>query len=310
MITQQQIKNFLEAGMIADALGVPVEFEERDTYTVTAMQGHGTYNQPEGSWSDDSSLTLCLAETLAQDGDPEACMQKFVAYMEQGAYTPGGALFDIGNATRAAVIDFAVHGVPAVKAGGRSQWSNGNGALMRIAPLAFSSLHLDRRARQQLTRDYTTITHGHIRSIIASDLYIECLRNLLLGQPLLQAISEAWRIIAYGDYPTDELALFRRIHDVHFAETTRQDIHSSGYVIDSFEAAMWCALKGRSLAEVCLLAVNLGEDTDTIAQIAACLYVAGHFDERAPRDCQETLIHTPEADQIINAFAKRFAEKL
>jgi ADP-ribosylglycohydrolase len=147
MIIQQQIKNFLEAGMIADALGVPVEFEERDTYTVTRMQGHGTYNQPAGSWSDDSSLTICLAETLAQGGNPEVCMTKFVAYMDQGAYTPGGELFDIGNATRAAVIDFAVHGVPAVKAGGRSPWSNGNGALMRIAPLVFSSLHLNRQKR-------------------------------------------------------------------------------------------------------------------------------------------------------------------
>jgi ADP-ribosylglycohydrolase len=85
-------------------------------------------------------------------------------------------------------------------------WGNGNGSLMRIAPFVFSSVHLNRQKRQQLTRDYTTITHGHIRLIIADDLYVECLRNMLHGEPLAEASAEAWRIIADGDYPVNEQA--------------------------------------------------------------------------------------------------------
>lgn len=148
------------------------------------MQGHGTYDQPAGSWSDDSSLMLCLAETLTQGGDVEALMAKFVAYLDTGAYTPGGEVLDIGNATREAIRNFIGKNVPAIAAEGRSARANGNGGLMRIALLAFSTVNLPRAARRQLTQDFTTVTHGHVREIIADDLYVECLRQLLLGQPL------------------------------------------------------------------------------------------------------------------------------
>lgn len=309
MITKQKIRNFFEAGMIADALGVPVEFNQRDTYTVSTMQGYGTYNQPAGSWSDDSSLTLCLAETLAEKGDADACMTKFVDYLEHGSYTPSGKLFDIGNATREAIFNFEIKSTSAIEAGSRSPSANGNGALMRIAPLAFACLKCARPERQRQICEFTTITHGHIRSIIANDLYVECLRAMLLGMPLIEAMAEAWDVIEVAGYPQKELALFKNIHDTTFAITPRQNIRSSGYVIDSFEAAMWCALNEQTLRGVCLLAVNLGEDTDTIAQIAASLYAAGHLDEQAPPPWRYVLIHTRQEERIVETFAEKFCDE-
>lgn len=97
-------------------------------------------------------------------------------------------------------------------------------------------------------------------------------------------MAAAWPVIAAAGYPAEELALFHHVHDPALANVVRKAIRSSGYVIDSFEAAMWCALNCPTLESVILQAANLGEDTDTIAQIAACLYAAGHLDEWAPRD--------------------------
>lgn len=119
-------------------------------------------------------------------------------------------------------------------------------------------------------------------------------------------MAAAWPVIAAAGYPAEELALFHHVHDPALANVVRKAIRSSGYVIDSFEAAMWCALNCPTLESVILQAANLGEDTDTIAQIAACLYTAGHLDEWAPRDWRGTLIRTPAAERIISEFAERF----
>lgn len=308
MATQEQITNFFEVGMIADALGVPVEFRPRDSYHVTGMTGHGTYDQPVGSWSDDSSLTLCLAETLTEGGGPTQLMQKFTAYLE-GDYTPRGIRFDIGIGTSEAISRFNTGHVPATEAGSRSVNANGNGALMRIAPLAFALEGQNWPNRRQRITDFTTVTHGHERSIIASCLYVETLRQLLAGQRLAEALKQASQLVHQSDFHAEELAYFDRVLRPDFFATPRDQIQSSGYVIDSLEAAVWCAANTTSVQDLILTAANLGEDTDTIAQIAACLYAAGHLDEQAPAQWRKALIQTKQSRRIITDFAQKFGEQ-
>lgn len=307
MPTQAQITNFFEVSMIADALGVPVEFRPRDSYQLTGMTGHGTYDQPTGSWSDDSSLTLCLAETLTEGGGPTDLMNKFTAYLA-GDYTPRGVRFDIGGATSAAISRFNTQHVLATEAGSQSADANGNGALMRIAPLAFTLDGLNWPERRAVITDYTTMTHGHERSIIASCLYVETLRALLAGTPLTEALKQADQWVQQADFHTAELAYFEGLLSPRFLATPREAIRSSGYVVDSLEAAVWCAGNATTVKDVILTAANLGEDTDTVAQIAACLYAAGHMDERAPAQWRLALIRTAQSQHIITAFAEQFGE--
>lgn len=85
--TLEQVRAVLYGFVVGDVLGVPVEFKTRDTYTVTDMQGYGTYDQPPGTWSDDTSLTLALMEHLAEGSDRAALMDKFLAYFQQGYLT-------------------------------------------------------------------------------------------------------------------------------------------------------------------------------------------------------------------------------
>ena len=124
---------------VGDALGVPVEFESRESLRsnpVTDMRGYGTYNQPAGTWSDDTSMTICLMDSLSGGLDYFDIMTKFKSWINGAECTAHGEVFDVGNTTRKA-IDRFTNGMDALKCGGGSEKDNGNGSLMRILPLVF-----------------------------------------------------------------------------------------------------------------------------------------------------------------------------
>jgi len=154
---------------VGDALGVPVEFsrrEERIKNPVTGMIGYKTYNQPPGTWSDDSSLTLCLADALCEGFDLGAIARNFVRWRYENYWSARGKLFDIGGTTRVAISQLK-KGVPPTRAGGRQEFNNGNGSLMRILPMAFCYKVVDFPKLIEQVHDCSCITHGHLRSQIA-----------------------------------------------------------------------------------------------------------------------------------------------
>ena len=159
---------------VADALGVPVEFEDRAQRRldpVLGMRAFGTHHQPAGTWSDDASLTFCLAESLVASGPERVDLTdlgtRFINWLRHG-YMAAGRVFDVGIATRAAIVRLE-NGCPPEKAGGRGDYDNGNGALMRILPLVLHPLWANGTAieRQKLTARVASVTHGHPRSALA-----------------------------------------------------------------------------------------------------------------------------------------------
>ena len=146
--------------IVGDAMGVPVEFNSRDSFKVTDMTGYGTYDLPAGSWSDDSSMMLATVESIARLGeiDTDDIMKNFVRWVNDGEFTPYGEMFDIGRATRNAIQRY-VAGIPAEQCGGIAEWDNGNGSLMRILPLAFTDC------------DYETV------NAVSRSLDFECVLN-------------------------------------------------------------------------------------------------------------------------------------
>ena len=128
----------LWGSVVGDALGVPVEFstrEQRDQDPVREVRGYGTYNQPPGTWSDDSSLMLCTLLSLSEHTlDLRDIGQRFVRYLTESYATPYGSVFDVGMAT-ANAIDRLRSGCPPEQAGGTTDRDNGNGSLMRILPI-------------------------------------------------------------------------------------------------------------------------------------------------------------------------------
>ena len=181
---EKNIKSALFGVAVGDALGVPVEFKSRETISknpVKDMIGYGTYNLPPGTFSDDSSLTFCLAEALTQDFDLNSIAKNFVKWVDENYWTARGTVFDIGIATREA-IDRLARGEQPDLAGGFEPSSNGNGSLMRILPLVFYIFDKPISERYQIIKEVSSITHGHIRSVIACFYYLEFARQIILGK--------------------------------------------------------------------------------------------------------------------------------
>ncbi|MFP4298615.1 MAG: ADP-ribosylglycohydrolase family protein [Spirulinaceae cyanobacterium] len=301
---------------VADALGVPVEFTSRSQRTrspVTTMQGYGTYNQPPGTWSDDSSLTFCLAEALCQwqPNNTEWFNQlatKFCAWYQDGYWTPHGECFDIGRTT-AIAIQRLQSGVEPTQAGETGERSNGNGSLMRILPLAYCWQKLSLEELLQLTHQVSCLTHAHPRSQLACGFYIILAVKLLQGVSLPDAYGQTCQFIDtfYSQPPYSlEKHYFQRILNNSLASLPPEQIQSSGYVIHTLEASLWCLLNTNTYSEAVLKAVNLGDDTDTTGAVTGGLAGIYYGLEAIPQTWLDTL---PRRSDII-ALAKRLDDHL
>ncbi|WP_442794426.1 ADP-ribosylglycohydrolase family protein [Pelobium manganitolerans] len=268
-----KIKSALFGVAVGDALGVPVEFKSRQTLKnnpVTGMMGYGTHNLPAGTWSDDSSLTFCLAEALTTEFDLNLIGQNFVNWYHHGFWTPRGNVFDIGIATKQAINRLAT-GERSDLAGGFDESCNGNGSLMRILPLLFQLLDKPIDERYELAKQVSSITHGHIRSVIACFYYLEFARQLFLGRDKFETYKSLQtempdHLNALSISP-NEIKLFDRLFKENIYELTAQKIFSSGYVLHTLEASIWCLLTTDNYESAVLKAVNLGDDTDTTGAV-------------------------------------------
>lgn len=274
---------------VGDALGVPVEFtsrSDRRNSPVTTMMGYGTHNQPAGTWSDDSSLTFCLADSLCDGFSLEAIARAFIRWYREGYWTPHGHVFDIGMTTSLAISNLD-RGVPPIAAGGNSDRSNGNGSLMRILPLAFYHKSEEFTTIIQRSHQVSCLTHAHPRSQMACGIYISMAISLLEGcEPqvaYLQGVEQVREI--YAQPPFDrERTHFDRLLSGNLEALSVDDISSSGYVVHTLEASVWCLLRSSSYAEAVLKAVNLGEDTDTTAAVTGGLAGLYYGFENIPSD--------------------------
>lgn len=306
----EQIKNQIKAVMlghaIGDALGVPVEFAKRselDESPVTDMSGYGTYPVPAGAWSDDTSMSIATLDSIA-DGkiNWDAIMVGFGEWYYKDKYTPTGKMFDIGNTCSYAIDNYFAHQKPVNKCGLDDEYSNGNGSLMRIHPFALMTW-FDTRLRPEfewLIESASALTHAHERSRLACKIYTLILFNLL-GLPRKDVIMFALDEAKCRYYDSPEYKHFERLLDDNFDKLKRDDIRSTGYVIDTLEAAVWCLLTTNSYKECVLKAVNLGDDTDTVAAVAGGLAGALYGLEGIPQEWLDTLIKR----EYIEAMCER-----
>lgn len=271
------VTNALLGLAVGDAVGVPHEFKRRSILKAkpaTDMDEFGSHSMQKGVWSDDTSLSLCLAESLLSGFDINDIAKSFISWLYYNHWTATGSVFDVGFATRNS-IDRLKDGVSPLISGGIFEYTNGNGSLMRILPLVFFIKDKPITDRYEYVKQVSSITHGHIRSVISCFYYTEFALQLLQGISALDAyntnkINVTSFLTQLGINP-EEVALFNRllIDDIFLVE--EKDISSSGYVLHTLEAAMWCLLTCTTYKETVLKAVNLGEDTDTTATVAGGL---------------------------------------
>lgn len=301
-------RNFVINGMmgfiVGDALGVPVEFmlrEELIRSPVKNMREYGTHHQPKGTWSDDSSMAIATLDSLCGGIDYKDIMEKFTAWMMYGDYTAYGEVFDIGISTSRAIINYGKEIEP-LQCGGKTAQENGNGSLMRILPLAlylcgkYNNLYNgEENKMMKIVHEVSCLTHAHPRSQIACGFYTRFIASILQDRSQnspLNVIQDSARCTfmhyQQGIYPkimTDELKYYQRLNEIeNLFNLSEKDIHSTGYVVDTLEAAVWCFMTTGNYKDCVLKAVNLGEDTDTIGALAGGLAGCYYGYENIPKD--------------------------
>ncbi|MBN3948170.1 MAG: ADP-ribosylglycohydrolase family protein [Nostoc sp. NMS7] len=308
MLTAAKTLSGLMGLCVGDALGVPVEFTsraERVKSPVTTMLGYGTWNQPPGTWSDDSSLSFCLAECLCRGYSLDAIANSFWRWYKEAYWTPRGDVFDIGQTTHTAIMRLK-QGVVPHQAGGKVENSNGNGSLMRILPMAYCHRNLTLAELLARVHDVSAITHAHARSQMACGIYISIAVALLEGADLntayLQALQDIQTIYSVREFLLEK-PHFGRVFSGEIAKLPVEEINSGGYVIDTLESSLWCLLNSSSYSEAVLKAVNLGGDTDTTAAVTGGLAGIYYGVENIP----QKWINQIARRQDIIYLAERFA---
>lgn len=273
--------------MVGDALGVPAEFKSREMLRknpVTEMTGYGTHDQEAGTWSDDTSMMLATMDSLCKGFDYEDMMRRFKDWLwHNKEYTPHGEVFDVGGVCRRAINNYTM-GFDVLECGMDDENSNGNGSLMRILPAVLYVLKDGKAPDEEMLEiihNISRLTHAHPISLTGCGIYTFLVEELLKAEPgadvceiLQKGIDRAFFTYENSEdaYLAASLRQYRRLEEIEsFKQLEEREILSTGFIVHTLEAAVWCLLTTGSFKECVLKAVNLGGDTDTVAAVAGSL---------------------------------------
>lgn len=275
---------------VGDALGTTLEFTRRDSRPHhSELTGGGPFRLPAGAWTDDTAMAVALARSLLSRGsfDERDVMENFLAWWRRGEHSCTGTCFDIGNTTADSLARFEATGEPF--AGSTDERSAGNGALMRLAPIAIATFD-DGDEAQRLAGVSSRLTHGAPQSVDACAYFAQLLHEAIAGgDPLaprtVDAHPEVAAVAAGG-----------------WRGKARENISSSGYVVHTLEAALWCVGRGESFEEAVVLAVNLGDDADTVGAVTGQLAGALHGASAIPARWLERLAWRDELERLARGL--------
>ena len=294
---------------IGDMMGVPVEFstrQERELDEVKELRAYGTYNQPFGTWSDDTSLMLCLIDAFTDGFTIDKLKNNMIRFYKNACFTAGGEVFDIGVATQKA-IEKMILGIAPLECGGKSELDNGNGSLMRVLPIAFWGKKLSDSEVIRCVENVSALTHAHKRSKLACIFYVKFAMELLEGKEKMEAYDNTIAFIrstCEKEY-VSEFDEFNRILDKEIVNLESEEIRSTGYVVDTLEAVLWIFFKGASYKEVILKAINLGGDTDTIAAIVGGIAGIYYGVDALPDSWIQSICRKNEIKEMVELFGNK-----
>ncbi len=262
---------------VGDSLGAAVEFSPPGMFApVTGYRGGGPHGLGPGEWTDDTSMALALADSIAHAGwDVNDQARRYALWWREGKYSVTGRCFDIGNTTRRALAEFE-RSADAHTCADRSEDASGNGSIMRLAPVPIHYAQLYPNHIDELVRyavQSSVPTHASPQCTSACAYMCLVMVAFLHGHPRAEVLSPGWAM----------LQRLREVHELHprvteiaagsFREKHPPAIKGSGYVIESLEAALWALYDARDFHEAVLRALNLGDDADTTG--AVCGQLAG-----------------------------------
>lgn len=301
---------------IGDALGVPAEFKTREYLKqnpITTMVSNGTYNVPKGTWSDDTSMTLATIDSIIQTKtiNTNDIATKFLQWFRNIEYTATGDVFDIGRTTLQALAHFELDREDAENCGRTGEYDNGNGSLMRMLPIAYyiyykqiSNGKLDEindKEVYNIVKKVSSITHAHEISVLGCYIFVRFAIEIISDK--YKSISyENIKKLDYSFFSKQSLEKYSRILNGNIQELNIDEIKSSGYIVDTLEAVFWVFLNGNDYNTTVLRAVNLGEDTDTVAAITGGLLGSYYGIENINDDWKKDLKRIDYIEKLCNNF--------
>lgn len=309
-----KIKSVMLGHAVADALGVPVEFCSRAELAekpVTEMLGYGSYPVPAGSWSDDTSMSLCALDSLSKgEINYDEIMLNFGKWYYDDEFTPAGEMFDVGNTCSFAIHNYHKANCSYKDCGLDDERSNGNGSLMRIHPFVLYAHYkmMPLKEWEPMIFEASALTHAHERSKVGCGIYAYILLHLL-ADPNIGAVETALKRAEANYRDHEEFVHYTRVFKPDFAKLNTDEIRSSGYEVDTLEAAVWCLLTTNTYKDCVLKAVNLGSDTDTVAAIAGGLAGALYGYEAIPQVWRNNLIKLEYIEALCERAYKNWQEE-
>jgi ADP-ribosylglycohydrolase len=284
---------------VGDALGAPLEFRPPGSFTpIDDMVGGGSFDVMPGQWTDDTSMALCLADSLIEQKgfDPVNQLQKYVRWLREGYLSSIDECFDIGHTTLDALRTFERTGEP--YCGPTDPRSAGNGSIMRLAPVP---LFYAKRPLEAIEKsgESSRTTHQATTAVDACRYLGALIVGAVNGVTQEELLSERYSPIP-GYW--QENPLVEEIDEIakgSFKHRQPPEIQGSGYVVKSLEAALWAFYHSRSFREGCLLAVNLGMDADTTGAVYGQLAGAFYGEQGIPESWRSQLVRS----QLIESMA-------
>ncbi len=289
---------------VGDAMGVPLEFKDPGTFEpVKNMIGGGCFDLLPGMWTDDTSLALCLAESLSEKGefDPVDQLKRYLKWYREGYLSSNGICFDIGNTTRRAIAHFAEMGEP--YPGPDDEYSAGNGSLMRLAPVPLFFISNPLQAVEMSGKSSCT-THKHLLAVDSCRYYGGLIHGALIGKSKEELLSPRYSAVENYWEEKPLAALVDEVACGSYKEKEPPAIRGRSYVVRSMEAALWAFHNSDNFEEGCLLAVNLGEDADTTGAIYGQLAGAYYGRNGIPQKWLDKLVMRDLIELIIEELMK------
>ena len=301
-------KDILLGTAIGDALGLPIQFLEREVVAknpITTMEGIDQFNVPAGTWSDNTSLSFCLAESLCNGYDLNDIINKFTKWMYEDYWTPANETFDINYINYFVIVNLRNNGSPHV-AGIDNKRGDSDGSLMRILPLVPYILNMEEENRFRIIKEISSLTYRHSRSILACialcEFAIQYI-NLQSVEDAYQTMQQTILQLLKRDMFIEEGIPFERLTGLSYEEFKTielKDIHSTEYVIDTLEASLWCIFNTTSHKNAVLKAVNLGDDANTVVAITGGLAGIIYGYDTIPPEWLEVLAKKDDIIELAN----------
>lgn len=317
---REQIYSSLLGFIIGDVLGVPFEFEDREirkSNPVNTLESGGYWEQPIGTWSDDTSMVLCTIDSLSRGFNISDLGFQFYNWVYKKKFTPHGKVFDCGIQTRESLkeiyksvqINHPITPLPRSD----DENKNGNGSLMRVLPFGFYLVNHPIEQRWNIIDQVSSLTHSHIRSVIGCFIYSELVIELISGREKLDSYTKVKQRVndfLIDKVPSKEMEIYRNILYSDIIQLEEPSIKSTPYVVYTLESVLWSFLRGKNYKESVLLGINLGGDTDTIGSLVGGLSGLLYGMKDIPYEWIDLLVKKDEILDLIDKFSKSLPSKL